>query len=463
MSAMVLSIGIPPQERVRLCAVAAADVCQRAVAHMKAAAQCEAHDAAAEPYIRAVYVHRADSVAPERVAVASGSECGSYLRETLRATVAGIGAPSVACWLTVMLKDTCILQHAVFAISPNSKEPLKMMSPVLAQFDGAALSAGARRWSLLSAHAPGRSTSDGNVYTPRNEQPAARVITPAPAAEAGPPLSATRRRSLGTVPCSHSARTSSKTMAAAVQQPQSHAQLAPPPETQRRQQQPPRNVYEQLEKYQTDTPRERASSSRRSSRAAPPPDEDAATPHLSQNTDAAAPRLGGPGRKASTSSHPSSSVRSRQQSAVDHSTGVYSASNTSDAAALARPDSQQPPSGAQPQPGSHPPLSGVSAERPVCRPSAVSSTSAAENFGRPQAPPPNADDPTCGCPRTDLAVPSDRQQWGDWAFRTGYSPRREELWEIADAVMTHNYYDQIIENVGEPPCDGRVSSRRNKF
>lgn len=459
----MLSIGIPPQERVRLCAVAAADVCQQAVAHVKAAAQCEAHDTAATPYIRAVYVHRADSVAPERVAVASGSECGSYLRETLRATVAGIGAPSVACWLTVTLEDNCILQHAVFAISPNSKEPLKMMSPVLAQSDGAALSTGVRRWSLLPAPAPGRSMSSGNVYTPRNEQPASKVITPAVAAEAGPPLSATRRRSLGTVPCSHSARTSSKAMAAAAQQPQSHAQVAPLPETQRRQQQPARNVYEQMEKYQTDTARDRANSSRRSSRAAPPPDEDAATPHLSRNSDAAGPQLGGPGRKASISSHTPSSVRSRPQSAVDHSTGVYSASNTSDAVALARPDSRQPPSRAQLQPGSHPPPSGVSAERPVCRPSAVSSTSPAENFGRPQAPSPTADDPTGGGPRTDLVVLSDRQQWGDWAFRTRYSPRREELWEIADAVMTHNYHDQMIQNGGEPPYDGRVSSCRNKF
>ncbi|GET90199.1 hypothetical protein, unknown function [Leishmania tarentolae] len=410
MTAMVASIGIPLQERVQLCAVAAAHVCQQAVAHIKAASQGKAHDAAVAPYIRAVYVYRDDSIAPERVTVASGSECGSYLRETLQVTVVGVGAPCVACWLTVTLEDTCILQHAVFAISPSSKEPLKMMSPVLVQPDGAAPSAG------------------GNVYTPCHEQASINVITRALAVGAGLPLSGTRGHSFGTVPYSHSAHASEKVVETAVQQPQLHGQLAPPPD-----QQPACNRYEQIEKYETGTARDLATRSRHSSRAVLPLDEDAT---------ASAPLIGGSGCKASPSPRPYPFVYSRPQSAVDHSNGHYSASNTRNAVTVARPDPQQELSRAREKPRSHPPPSSVSAERPAWQR--------------------NADDLKRSCPRTDLVVPTNRKQWGDGAFRTYYSPRREELWEMADAVMTHNYYDPIIENGDSPPCHRSVSSRRSQ-
>lgn len=57
----------------------------------------------------------------------------------------------------------------------------------------------------------------------------------------------------------------------------------------------------------------------------------------------------------------------------------------------------------------------------------------------------------CDSPRADLVMPSNGRQWGDLAYRTRYSPRREELWEIADAVMTHNYRQATI-GPGEEPA-----------
>ncbi|CAJ1030264.1 hypothetical protein Q4I32_005485 [Leishmania shawi] len=437
MSALVLSIGIPPQERARLCAVAAADVCQQAVAHVNAAAQCEMHNAAA-PYIRAVYVYRAGSVAAERVTVASGSECGSYLQETLRVTVAGIEAPSVACWLTVTLEDTCIVQHAVFAITPNSKEPQKMASPALSQM-----------------YAPRRATPRGNVDPQRAETLAARVPALPSVGEANPPPSASHRRSLGAIPCSHSARNSSKAMEVAAQRPpvaqrrqQPPQQLTSPPQQQQQEPPPIRNVYKRIEKYQTEGAHGPDNRTHRSPRDAPQPKEDIAPPHLSQNSRDAAPRLGGPGNSASIS-HPSTAARPRPQSAVDHSTSAYPSSKTSHPAALARPNSR-------------PLLSDESVEQLARRPSDASSTTVSQSSGCLQVPQSNADDLTYNCMRTDLTVASDRQQWGDWAPRICYSPRREELWELADACMTHDYRRENIDG-DEPPCDESELSRSDEY
>ncbi|KAG5474859.1 hypothetical protein LSCM4_04038 [Leishmania orientalis] len=421
MAATVLPIGIPPQERARLCALAAADVCQRSVAHVGAAARCAAQDAAAAPYIRALYVHCAGSVAAERVVVASGSKCGAYLQETLRATVAGIRAPAVACWLTVTLEDTCILQHAVFAISSESKESLNMAPSVLEKSDGAACPTGARRWSLLPAHAPRYATKGDSVYASHDETLDAVVPHLPPAAEAG---------SL--------------------------------PQQQQRTPLPTQYAYERIQKKQTDAARHAASSVCRCSHGAPPPEKNAARPHLSQLSAEVVHRLDGPGSSASTASHLFSAARLHPQSAVNHSTGVYSSSNTNDAAAPAPPDSGQRTYRAQPKPASHPPRS-ESAESPVLQPRAASSIATSQSFDYLRAPPPNANQLMYACPCTDLVVSSDGRQWSDWAFRTCYSPRRQELWEIADTVMTHNYHCHMIEGGGEPPYDESRRLRCNGY
>lgn len=39
-------------------------------------------------------------------------------------------------------------------------------------------------------------------------------------------------------------------------------------------------------------------------------------------------------------------------------------------------------------------------------------------------------------PQAVLVTPWEGQQWPDWAYRTPYAPRREELWKIADSVIT---------------------------
>ncbi|KAG5500027.1 hypothetical protein GH5_04169 [Leishmania sp. Ghana 2012 LV757] len=365
MAATVLPIGIPPQERARLCALAAADVCQRSVAHVGAAARCGAQDAAAAPYIRALYVHCAGSVAAERVVVASGSKCGAYLQETLRATVAGIRAPAVACWLTVTLEDTCILQHAVFAIS-ESKESLNMAPSVLEKSDGAACPAGARRWSLLPTHAPRYATKGDSVYASHNETLDAVVPPLPPAVEAG----------------------------------------SLPQQQQQRTPLPTQYAYERIQKKQTDAARHAASSVCRCSHGAPPPEKNAAAP--------------------------------------------------------APPDSGQRTYRAQPKPASHPPRS-ESAESPVLQPRAASSIATSQSFDYLRAPPPNANQLMYACPCTDLVVSSDGRQWSDWAFRTCYSPRRQELWEIADTVMTHNYHCHMIEGGGEPPYDESRRLRCNGY
>ncbi|KAG5474518.1 hypothetical protein LSCM1_03305 [Leishmania martiniquensis] len=408
MAAEVVPIGIPPQERARLCALAAADVCQRSVAHVDAAARCAARYATAAPYIRALYVLRAGSVVAERVAVALGCECGPYLRETLRATVADIEAPAVACWLTVTLEDTCILQHAVFAISSESKVPLKMAPPFHEKQDRTACPAGARRWSSLRAHAQ-RCAADGDsVYTSGDETLAAEVPPPPGAAEASPPP------------------------------PPQHAPSAAMQPLQPRTPLLTQNTYEKMQKNQVDAGCNPASSARRSSHAAQPPEEDAARPHLSLFNAGAAPRLGGPGSGASAPSPPSF------------------------AAALARPDSGQRSYHTQPEPASHQSRS-QSAEHSLRQSGAVSSITISQNCGHLRAPRPSADELMNGRLCTDLVVPNDGRQWSDWAFRTCYSPRREELWEIADAVMTHNYHCHMIEGGGESPSNTSRRLRDNEY
>ncbi|KAG5475199.1 hypothetical protein CUR178_04651 [Leishmania enriettii] len=422
MAATVLPIGIPPQERARLCALAAADVCQRSVAHVGAVARCAARDAAAAPYIRALYVHCAGSVAAERVVVASGSKCGAYLQETLRATVAGSRAPAIACWLTVTLEDTCILQHAVFAISSESKESLNMAPSVLEKSDGAACSAGARRWSLLPTHASRYATKGDSAYASHDETLDAVVPSLPPAAEAGPL----------------------------------------PPQQQQRTPLPTQCAYKRTQKKQTNAARHADTAGCMARHVgAPPPEKNAARPHLSQLSTEVVHRLDGPGSSASTASH-LFAARLHPHSAVNHSTGVYPSNDTNDAAAPAQPDSEQRSYRAQPKPASHPPRS-ESAESPVLQPRAASAIATSQSFDYLRAPPPNANQRMYACPCTDFVVSSDRRQWSDWAFRTCYSPRRQELWEIADAVMTHNYHRHMIEDGGEPPDDESRRLRCNGY
>ncbi|KAK7195033.1 hypothetical protein NESM_000426100 [Novymonas esmeraldas] len=376
MSAPVLSIGIAPQERVRLCSVAATDVCRRAVAYVDAATECEAHDADSVPYVRAVYVHRAGAVTAVRVAVASGSECGSYLRETLQAVAAGLDRPTVACWLTVTLEDTCIVQHAVFAASPDSPDPLNLTSPVTLCIGGAAHQPGRLRWSLT----PARATADGNVHTPR--ETALAAATPPPVS---PP--------------------------------------APAPAS-------VHSVYERIEKYQTGA----AGSSRRSSRATAAAEP--APPSPPHSRVGGGPRSGGPASNATTPSHP-------------HSPGAHPSRGIDRNAATTPSESGS--AAAPPRSGDRRPPNGLAVDRPVRRASDASSTAASPHSEQDhRRPRPNANELLVfDSPRADLVAPSDGRQCNDWAFRTGYAPRREELWEIADAVMTHNYHHELIE----PPRD----------
>ncbi|KAG5500604.1 hypothetical protein JKF63_03700 [Porcisia hertigi] len=374
MSALTLSIDIPPQERTRLCVVAAVDVCQRSGALVDAAAQYKAYDNAAAPYIRAVYVHCAGTVAAKRVAVASGSECGSHLREALRAATAGIKAPTVACWLTVTLEDTCTLQHAMFAISPDSRA-----SPVLAQSDGAAHQQGTLHFSLLPTHAQGYATPYDEVYKSRDRtfsDPAPTPLLESAVADLPPPSP-------------HSS----------TQRPQLHAQ---PP-----QQRTPsaQNPYRRIEQPQTNAVRDPASSTLRSPSLQK---KKAARPHPSLNSAAAAPRIGGPDSSVFTPSHTSSTARPKT-----------------------KPASPPPPN--------------ASADRAVHRPPPAS-----QNPCLGSASPAKATElvvrHSLGA---GLVVLSDGRQCGDRALRTRYAQRRKELWDIADAVMTHNYPHKTIGSNSE--------------
>lgn len=378
MSARVLSLGISPQERARLCLVAAEEVALQAAHYVRRAEQLSADDEAAAPYVRAVYVYQATAAVAERVSLASGEECGSYLRDVLRACAASVARPSVACWLTVMMEDTCVVQHAVFAMTATSTKPQSWTTALVFQPDSGPFQPGAVRWSLTTQPVLGRAAPAGNVCTPPDAALAAAEVAAAPheaeprvqpepaqpqqVQHPAPAASAAVARSMGTTPCAHSTRTLAKVMAAVnpqrdeavvarqhVAPPQSNAQssAAAPPT-------PLSSVYDRMAKYQVDA---------------------AADP---------APRR-----------------QDDQEQAQPHAAAEESAT----------------PSAAQSLRSGHAP-NGLLV------------------YDSPQA---------------DLVAPSDGRQCGDLAYRSRYAPRREELWDIANAVMTHNYAAAAI-GAGEQPA-----------
>ena len=338
MSFRVLSLGVPPQERSRLCMAASKEVCLQAAHYARRAAQVSSEDAAAEPYVRAVYTCQASTVRAERVSIASAEECGSYLRSLLRASLVGAATnASVPCWLTVMLDDTCIVQHAVFALTADSQEPHMWTSMPAFQADGGPFQPGVVRWSLSAQPVlPGRAAPSGHVYTPPDAALAvADDSIPAPREVPSRPqvIAAPVGRSFGAAPCVHAARVASKAVTAATQAQQ--PQPATPTETS--EEAPRRFSAPALAQYKPD-----ASATRRSSQSS---------------------------RQPVTLREPESLV-------------VYDS------------------------------------------------------------------------PRAELVTPSDGRQWNDLAYRARYSPRREELWDIAGTVMTHNYAQAAIGPGSEQEREG---------
>ncbi|KPI82879.1 hypothetical protein ABL78_8112 [Leptomonas seymouri] len=342
MCSLVLPIDIPPSERTRLCRSASEDVCSHSAHHVRYAAEVSSEDAAAEPYVRAVYIYQACTVTAERVSIASGEECSSYLRNILRACVANCAASTCApCWLTVMLGDTCILQHAVFAMMADSPVPHSWTTAIAVQPSGVPLQPGIARWSLCAEPAPCRAVLDGNVHTP----PSAALA---------------------------------------------EASSAPPQEISPVQREPP----------QSQRPAQ--------------------------------------GLEASSLSTAHS----------DTPAHVHSASMVAESTeAISRQPQAQQPVCADPRPRGAGPYTPRKASTAL--PTATSRRSSQSTH--PNAPPPQSN---CvmvyDSPQADLVAPSDGRQWGDLACRTRYSPRREELWELADTVMTHNYVEAMFSSGGKP-------------
>ncbi|KPA85122.1 hypothetical protein ABB37_01509 [Leptomonas pyrrhocoris] len=398
MSSHVLPIGIPPRERTRLCRTASEEVCSQAASHVRSAAQVSSVDAAAEPYVRAVYVYQASTVAPERVSIASGEECGSYLRSILRACVASYAAgTSVPCWLTVVLEDTCIVQHAVFAMTSASPEPQNWTSATAFQSDVGPFQAGVARWSLVAQPVPCRTAAPATAApsapasrdVPKPPQKKTSSVSQASTASsqrkphqsqesAAPPSSTTKTRHTSTTPCAHSAAMLAKAMGAINQQP-------PPQKQQQR-----------------------------------PNKREAANPPPARDTAPAAVHY---------SSSDNSSVPSESSSAVPPQHAPLSSQQQAPQSQRAR---LRPPHKTSAAP------EGAASQRSI-QSSRHNSLQQKPNglvvYDSPQA---------------DLVVPSDGRQWGDSAYRTCYSPRREELWDIADAVMTHNYAEAMISPEAEP-------------
>lgn len=416
MSAPVLSIGIPPQERERLCATAAAELCRRAAFHLRAASYVDWHD---EPYLRAVYVHRAGGVAAQRVGVASGAECGSYVRLALRAAAADTGSapPGLACWLTVVLEDTCILHHAVFALEAGGAKSVRLVYPLPAS--GGAHEPGALRWSLQLANdvdadvesddtangeappaaaeeegeggsgddtascppASGAVTSPRAPLPPDDEPPVQSAAASVGRAVAAPPSLASssvshhiRRSSPLSAPCPHAARNVAKAIAAV------HASALPPAAA--------------------------AAVEARARPELPPP------PHLTL-APAAARQPAAPPRTAAA--HPMTVYDRIERYTSDAAPARRSASSR-------RSLSDSTPPAAQPLGSAHPP-SLATAPPPPVRPNELV---------------------VYDSPAAELTWPRAGPQWGDAALRTRYAPRREELWEIADAMMTHNYAQTML-------------------
>lgn len=458
MGSRVLSIGIPPQERTRLCMVASEEVCQQAADYVHRAAQISSEDVAAEPYVRAVYVCRARSVAAERVSVASGAECGSYLRDVLRTRVANAAASgSVPCWLTLTLEDTCIVQHAVFAMSADAAEPQNWTAVLAMQPDsGCPYQPGTVRWSLSAQPTPARIAPRGNVRTPPE---AALVAPPAPRGGSTPPSpppppAQTSRappappqqqpqeqpqeqakqlrpqtaavRAMGTTPCAHSTRTLAKAMAVAT----------PPPPLPQLQEQ---RAFDSDDDSGVDEEEEGEAGQPRFAYVPSPPEsylassaQSSTAPRRDTEPPVDAPSVYDRVAKYRVEAAPDLAQRrraSREASAVgeEGSRAPAQRRHTAPGAALAY-GSGAPSESSSAAPSQH-------VQQQQQQPRARQNRDGLVAVDSPQA---------------ELVTPSNGRQWGDLAYRTRYAPRREELWDIANAVMTHNYGQAMIAPGEEP-------------